>query len=440
MKKFLLNYKSTIILLVAIIVGAIIGLIFKEQAAILSPLGDLFLNLLLVIIIPLIFLTITTSIAKMKTPKRLGKIMISIVGVFIITSLIAVVIGFSSTYITSLVDPEDGAQIRDSLDETTEEVEDDEEISLLERTVSLVTVNDFSKLLSKDNIIALLIISVIVGIAINMTGEKAKPVTEFLNSANLVIANVMKIIMYYAPIGLGAYFASLVGTFGATIAVGYLKTFLIYTAVAIVFYVVIYTLYAFIAGGKRGVVTFWKNIIPATATSIATCSSAASIPVNIECSKKMGVSEDIAETTIPLGTSFHKDGSIIGSVFKIMFLVYLFGTPISSVQDVLMIFGVALIANLLVTAVPIGGGTISEMLIITMMGYPIAALPILTIIAAVIDPPATMLNVTGDTSCSMLVARIVDGKNWLDKPKEEIEEKIEKENKLEKNKKEKVKI
>ena len=121
----------------------------------------------------------------------------------------------------------------------------------------------------------------------------------------------------------------------------------------------------------------------------------------------------LAETTVPLGTSFHKDGSIIGSVFKIMFLVCLFGTSLATTGDVLGVLGVALLANLLVTAVPIGGGTISEMLIITMMGYPVAALPILTIIATIIDAPATMLNVTGDTVCSMLVARIVDGNDWM---------------------------
>ena len=158
--------------------------------------------------------------------------------------------------------------------------------------------------------------------------------------------------------------------------------------------------------------------MPATITSLATCSSAASIPVNVECAKKMGVPDDIAETTIPLGTSFHKDGSIIGSVFKIMFLVCLFGTSLATTGDVLGVLGVALLANLLVTAVPIGGGTISEMLIITMMGYPVAALPILTIIATIIDPPATMLNVVGDTSSSMLCARLVDGKDWLEEKKE----------------------
>lgn len=417
MKKFLSNYKSTIILLVAIIVGAIVGIIFQEKATILSPFGDLFLNLLLVIIIPLIFLTITTSIAKMKTPKRLGKIMITIVGVFLFTSIIAVIIGFASTYFVKLVEPEDGETIRASLESTTEqetqENAEEEEIGIADRTVSLLTVDDFSKLLSKDNIIALLVFAIIFGIAINMSGEKAKPVEDFLNSANEIINNIVKIIMYYAPIGLGCYFASLVGSFGASIAVGYLKTFIIYTVVAITFYFTIYTIYAWMAGGKKGIKAFWKNAIPSTLTALATCSSAASIPVNVECSKKMGVPDDIAETTIPLGTSFHKDGSIIGSVFKIMFLVCLFGTSLATAGDIFGILGVALLANLLITAVPIGGGTISEMLIITMMGYPVAALPILTIIATIIDPPATMLNVVGDTVSSMMVTRVVDGKDWM---------------------------
>ena len=116
---------------------------------------------------------------------------------------------------------------------------------------------------------------------------------------------------------------------------------------------------------------------------------------------------------IPLGTSFHKDGSIIGSLFKIMFLVCLFGTPISSVGDIAKVFGIAFVANLLISAVPIGGGTISEMMIITLMGFSPACLPVLTIIATIIDPPATMLNVVGDSASSMLVARIVDGKYWL---------------------------
>ena len=422
MKKFLSNYKSTIILLVAIIVGSIVGVIFKEKATILSPLGDLFLNLLLVIIVPLIFLNITTAISKMKQPKRLGKIIGSIILVFVITSIIAILVGFASTYFVKLINTEDGEQIRATLQETEDTSSDDtseEEMTIADRTVKLLTVNDFSKLLSKDNIIALLVFSIIVGIAINMSGEKGEPVRQILESANNIMENIVKIIMYYAPIGLGCYMAAFIGSFGTSIAVGYLKTFLVYLVVTVLYYFVMYSLYAFIAGGKNGVKAFWKNVIPATITAMGTCSSAACIPINIESTKKMGVPEDIAETTIPLGTSFHKDGSIIGSVFKIMFLVGLFGTSLATAGDVFTVLGVALLANLLITAVPIGGGTISEMLIITMLGYPVAALPILTIIATIIDMPATVLNVIGDDVASMMVTRIVDGKKYfLDEPKE----------------------
>ena len=418
MKKFLKNYKSIIILLAAIIIGAIVGIVFKERAAVLSPLGDIFLNFMFIIIVPLIFLSISTAIAKTKQPKRLGKIMITIIVLFVLTSIVAVFIGIAVTYPIKLVDPEDGQKIRESLETQTESVEPVEDQTILERTVSAITVNDFYGLLSKDNIIAIIIFSILFGIAINMAGEKANKLVEVLESAYAVLLKLIQIIMYYAPIGLGCYFAALVGTFGGSIAVGYLKTFVLYTAVAILFYIIVYSLYAFIAGGKRGVVAFWKNIIPTTVTAAATCSSAASIPVNTEASEKIGVSPDIAETIIPLGTSFHKDGSIIGSVFKIMFLVCLFGTSAGIGQIII----VALIANLLITAVPIGGGTISEMMILTMMGYPVAALPILTMIASIIDVPATVLNVVGDTSTSMLAARIIDGKDWMDKNK-----KIEKE-------------
>ena len=239
MKKFLSNYKSTIILLVAIIVGAIIGLIFGQKATVLQPLGDIFLNLLLVVIVPLIFLTITTSVAKMKQPKRLGKIVGTIVLIFVITSLIAVLVGFLSTYFIKLVNPEDSGKILEALEETTDD--EKEELSIAQRTVNLITVNDFSKLLSRDNLIALLIFSILFGIAINMSKEKAEPVVKFLNSANAIVNNLIKIIMYYAPIGLGCYFAALVGSFGAEIAVGYLKTFIIYTISCLIVYFIIYS-------------------------------------------------------------------------------------------------------------------------------------------------------------------------------------------------------
>ena len=406
MKKIWKNYKSTIILLLSIIIGTIIGLIFKEKACILSPLGDIFLNLMFVVIVPLIFLTITSTIIKMENPKRLGKIMITILIVFAVMSIIAALIGVVSSYTIKLIDSKDINNLTNLLNQ---DVVISEEVNILQKTANLLTVNDFYKILSKENIIAILVFSIIFGFAIRKSKDKGKKVIELILSLNEVVINIVNIIMYYAPIGLGCFIATLIGSYGSVIAIGFLKTFIVYTLVCIFIYVFVYSAYVFLVRGKKGLKAYWKNIIGPSTTALATCSSAATIPINIKYTKEMGVPSDIAETTIPMGTSFHKDGSVVGSAFKIMFLIYLFGKDI----NILTILGVSLLSTLLITAVPIGGGTISEMFILQILGFPSSALPIISIIATIIDAPATVLNVVGDSCSSLIVARIIDGKNFL---------------------------
>ena len=406
MKKIWKNYKSTIILLLSIIIGTIIGLIFKEKACILSPLGDIFLNLMFVVIVPLIFLTITSSIIKMENPKRLGKIMITILIVFAIMSIIAALIGVVSSYTIKLIDSKDINNLTNLLNQ---DAVISEEVNILQKTANILTVNDFYKILSKENIIAILVFSIIFGFAIRKSKDKGKKVIELILSLNEVVINIINIIMYYAPIGLGCFIATLIGSYGSVIAIGFLKTFIVYTLVCIFIYVFVYSAYVFLVSGKKGLKAYWKNIIGPSTTALATCSSAATIPINIKYTKEMGVPSDIAETTIPMGTSFHKDGSVVGSAFKIMFLIYLFGKDI----NIFTILGVSLLSTLFITAVPIGGGTISEMFILQILGFPSSALPIISIIATIIDAPATVLNVVGDSCSSLIVARIIDGKNFL---------------------------
>lgn len=406
MKKVYKNYKSMFFLLVGIILSGVIGVIFKEKTSVLAPFGNLFINMLLVIIVPLIFLTISTSIGSMNAPKRFGKIVVTTILVFVVTSVISTLIGLMFTKVR-LVDVKDSSKIIESLNYDSSEK--NESINFLDKTVNTISTNDFVNLLSKDNMIALIVFSSLVGFAILKCKEKAKPFLNVLVSMNEVLQKVIKIIMYYAPVGLGCYFASFVGNFGSSIGAGYLKTFVIYVLASLFVYFIVYSVYAFLSAGVKGFKNYWKNILPPTLTALSTCSSAASIPSNTMCAKKIGVKNDVADMVVPLGTSFHKDGSIVGSAFKIMFLVYLFNSSISSGKIIL----VSLVATLLVTAIPIGGGTISEMLIITSLGFPVAALPILTIIATIIDAPATVLNVVGDSASAMMVSRIVDGKEFV---------------------------
>ena len=147
MKKVWKNYKGTILLLLGVIIGGILGLIFKEKVTVLKPLGDLYMNLMFVIIVPLIFLTITVSIAKIKEPKRLGKVLITIFLTFLVTSIVAVLVGLVVTSSIKLVDTKDSSKIIDVLG--SESAKDSEKISILSRTVEAISVSDFSLLLTK---------------------------------------------------------------------------------------------------------------------------------------------------------------------------------------------------------------------------------------------------------------------------------------------------
>lgn len=411
MKSFIKNYRSSLILLTAIIIGGIAGVVFGEKTSIIQPLGDLFLNLMFTIIVPLVFFSIASAIANMSGMKRLGKIMGSIVLVFLTTAALAAVIGFIGTTIVNPLEGTDTTAIKELMENSSPE-ETIEEVSFFSQLVSTVTVSDFPELFSRSNMLQLIVFSVLIGLSTALVGEKARPITEFLTAGTAVMMKVVKIVMYYAPIGLGAYFAAIIGQLGPQILEGYSRTFILYLVLALIYYFGFFTLYAFIAGGKDGVKLFWKNALTPSITAIATCSSAASIPVNLESVKKMGVPKDIAETVIPLGANTHKDGSVFGGVLKIVFLFSLFGKDMTSISSILSILAVAFLVGAVMGAIP-GGGMIGEMLILSVFGFPVEVLPIIAVISTIIDAPATLLNSTGNTVCAMLVTRLVEGKNWL---------------------------
>ena len=250
MKKFWKSYKSTIILLGAIIIGAIVGLVWGEKASVLSPFGDIFINLMFVVIVPLIFLTISTAIIKMDSPKRLGKIVIRVILVFVVMSAISALIGLASTYSVKLVNS-NNTNVMELLDESSVI---DKDLSILERTASLLTVSDFNLLLSKNNIIAILVFAIIFGFAVRKSKEKGEKLKEILFSLNDVVLNIVNIIMYYAPIGLGCYFAALIGTYGSSIALGFLKTFIVYTVVCLIVYFVVVILLGRSGVGKSSLI------------------------------------------------------------------------------------------------------------------------------------------------------------------------------------------
>ena len=410
MKNFFKNYKSSLLLLGAILIGGVVGAILGPKATILKPFGDLFLNLLFMSLVPLVFFSVSSAIANMSTMKRLGKIMVNIVIVFLSTALIAAIIGIIGVIVFNPTKGLDSSMFSSVMG--SGDVVQTEKLTILDQIVKTITVSDFQMLFSKSNMLQLIVFSVLFGLATAMAGEKAKGIAKFVEEGGVVIGNIVKIIMYYAPIGLGCYFASVIGELGTQILSGYMSAFLLYLGITLVYYFGFYTLYAYLSGGKLGVKTFWKNAMGPTVTAVATCSSAACIPVNLVSAKQMGVPEDIAETVIPLGANTHKAGSVIGGVLKITFLMGIFGVDITNPVTLISIVCVSFLVGAVVGAIP-GGGVIGEMLILSVFGFSPQMLPILTVLGTIIDAPATLLNSAGNTVCAMMVARLVEGKNWL---------------------------
>lgn len=415
MKSLWKNYKTSLILLGAILIGGIVGSLIGTQATIFKPIGELFLNLLFMTLVPLVFFSVTSAISNMREMKRLGKILKNIIIVFVTTAIISGIIGIIGVLIMK---PTDGLSpdMFTSLMETTENTSD-ESVGILQQLVNTVTVTDFNELLSKSNMLQLIIFSILVGIATAMAGEKAKNIAKFLKEGSEVMMKIIDLIMKLAPIGLGCYFAAVIGELGTQILSGYAKVFILYIILTLVCYFGLFSLYAFVAGGKEGVRVFWKHSIEPTVTALATCSSAASIPVNLGASKKMNVPNDIAETVIPLGANTHKDGSVIGGVLKVTFLFGIFGYDMTSISALGSILVVSFLVGAVMGAIP-GGGMMGEMLILSVFGFSPEVLPIIAVISTIIDAPATVLNSTGNTVCSMIVARLVEGKDWLKKNKE----------------------
>lgn len=401
-KSFWKTYRFPIILLLSVILGCVLGIVLENKAMVIKPFGTIFINMLYTIVVPLVFFTISSSIANMVSLRRLGKILKYVFIVFIITSLISAIV---MLFTIKIFNPVGNASI--TLTAGSEEV-----LSIADQIVSAITVTDFKELLSRSNMLPLIIFSILFGIGIALVGEKGKNVAKNLDAISNVVMKIIKIIMYYAPIGLCAYFAALVGEFGPELLGSYARSMFIYYILSIVYFAVFYTLYSYMAGKKEGIKAFYKAAPYPTATSLATQSSLASLPVNLEAASSIDVPKDIREVTLPIGATMHMEGSSMGAILKIAFLFAIFNRPFVGVDTYLIALLISVLSAVVMSGIP-GGGLIGEMLIVSLYGFPMEAFPIIATIGWLIDPPATCLNVVGDLSSSMLVTRIVEGKNWL---------------------------
>lgn len=395
----------SIILLGAIAVGSLVGWQVGERSGVLKPLGDLFLNAMFVTVVPLVFFSISSAVAAMAGTGRLLRILGSMMAVFFVTGVIAslvMVVG------VQLYPPTAGASV------ASQPAVEVAQVDVADKIVQAISAPDFVDLLSRKKMLALIVFAVLIGLAAGAVGEKGRAFTAFLQSGNAVLMKVVSYVMYYAPIGLAAYFAYLVGVFGPDLLGSYWRAMRLYYPLCIAYCLVAFTVYAALAGRGRGVLRFWSNIIPVATTAAATGSSFATIPVNLQAAERIGVPRDVSEVVIPIGATIHMDGSCLSAVLKIALLFGIYNMPFAGVETIATAVGIAILSGTVMSGIP-GGGFAGEIMIVTIYGFPPEALGLIMPIGQLVDPPATMVNAVGDNVAGMLIARIMGGRNWMPK-------------------------
>ena len=405
MKQFFKNYGFLVCMLVGIVAGCVTGLVLPQAAPVLEPLGTIFTNLMFCAVVPMVFCSIASAIANMPGAKKAGKVLGVTLATFFVTAGIAAII----MYVVMRVFP----VITGTYD--VPEADAGSVIGIGDMIVNFFTKPDFVELLSRRAILPLIVFAVIVGFGIQMQGGSKTMTAKLLEDITGCILKAVQIITYYAPIGFFGFFANLVATYGPELIGDYSRTLLVYYGLCFAYMFVFFPIYARFGGGKGAAKVMWKHLFKPAAVSFGTCSSVATIPTNLEAAEETGISWDISNIVLPLGATMHMDGSAMSAILKVAFLFGMFGQDFSTGRAILAIL-VAVFSSVAMSGIPGGGGT-GELALCTVF-FPeqmAIAYPMALALGNLVDPPATMVNAAGDYVASFIVARFVDGKDWLQK-------------------------
>ena len=410
MKKILKNYGFILSMLTGIAGGCMVGLVWPQFAGNLKPLGELFTNMMFCLVVPMVFCSISSAIANMPSAKRAGKVMGVTLATFFITAAIASVIMYAVMRIFPVI----------TGNYDVPQADPSEVMGVGDMLVSFFTKPDFVELLSRRAILPLIVFAVIIGFGVQMQGGPATMTARLLEDITGCIMKAVQIVTYYAPVGFFGFFANLVADYGPQLIGDYSRTLILYYGLSFVYMFLFFPLYARFGGGKGAVKVMFKHLFKPAAVSFGTCSSVATITTNMEAAEDTGINKDVTNIVLPLGATMHMDGSAMGAILKVAFLFGMFGQDFSTGRAILAII-VAVFSSVAMSGIPGGGGT-GELALCTVF-FPeqmAIAYPMALALGNLIDPPATMVNATGDYIASFIVARYVDGKDWLQKQLEKV--------------------
>lgn len=402
------------------VIGIILGFVLGEQAAFIAPVGDLFLRLLQMLIVPLVFFSIISGIMKVGDAKALGTTGLSFIIYLIMSSLIATIVG---VIIALIVQPGHGAQ--GLLTDGGEEVQP-EDYNFVDQIISWVPTNIVESMAEME-MIQIIVFAILIGTAMLLLGDRVSGVTKATNQGFEIMLKLTRMVIQVAPIGILALLADLVGTIGEDM-LWEAARFLVADYLALLIILVIVYPLILLMTTRLNPIQFYKNVFPSMLFAASTVTSNATIPVSMQVAKEnLGVRERIYSFTVPFGATVNMDGFSVALGAIAVFAANVYDIPITFGLIFQFVF-LGLILSIGAAGVA-GAGIVMSTVLLDTLGLPLDLIPILAAIWPLIDIGHTTTNITGDLTGTTVISKYqkdID-KRVFNRKNKQLEEETERE-------------
>lgn len=389
-------------IMIALILGVFAGIIltFVPDKAfsmldtyLLGPVGQIFLNLIMMLVVPLVFVSITLGTAGLGDPSKLGKIGIYTVTFFLITTACALIIGIGLGYI--LQPGKEGVFNTDQSYEATEAP------PIMDTIINIIPENPIASMATGD-MLQIIAFAIFIGVALAFLGEKTAGIHRLFEQANEILNWLVMLVMKTAPYGAFALVASAIGDAGLD-AIGSMAMYMITVVLSLIVHgAVVYSL-AIWWLGKANPLKFYKGFFPAMSVGFSTSSSNATLPISMKTAQEnLGVKKEISSFVQPLGATINMDGTGIMQAVATVFISQVYALPLSA-TDLLLVILTATLASVGTAGVP-GVGMIMLAMVLGQVGLPVEGIALIIGIDRILDMLRTSLNITGDAACAYIIS------------------------------------
>ncbi|SFW52009.1 dicarboxylate/amino acid:cation symporter [Selenomonas ruminantium] len=383
---------------IALVLSVVVGLIAGEPALSfinwwIAPIGTIFINLIKMMIVPVVFFSLVVGMTSLGDTKKLGRIGAKTVCLYLLTTAVAILIGFG---IAGIVSPGTGLDLTSNAAVKVKEAP-----SLMQVLVAMIPANPIDAM-AKAQILPVIVFSLFVGIGIvQVGGERAQLLIKFFDAAAEVTYKIIGIVMQFAPIGVFALLLPVVAKNGPAVLLPLMSVIGCVAVGCVIHAIVVYSSLARVWGGHTPM-EFFRGMSEAMMIAFTTCSSAAALPINMKnCQEKLGVSREVSSFVLPLGATINMDGTALYMGVCSLFVANVFGVDLTMGQ-MLMIILTGTLASIGTAGVP-GAGLIMLAMVLQTAGLPLEGLALVAGIDRVLDMFRTCLNITGDGAVTIVM-------------------------------------